>query len=434
MVSIIQVMYGSLIGVIAILFTSFLPEKFERMGSTLVSLAAYAVLFYLVVGDRSVSGLIGVTALVIGLASAIASWDIVEKDENKVFHDALTFALSSSAYLVVTTTDLLRLFILWEFMSITVAVLTAFHKKKESVEASLKYIMMCGTGSLLALAGIALVYLETGYTSFEFLNRASMLPKILLITGFGIEAAAFPLHFWLPDAHMAAPSTASAILSGITIETAAVVISRVASTEPLIQEILVVSALIGMFVGNISAYMQDDIKRLLAYSSVANVSYILLGLNIGNELAYRFSVVHIMAHGFLKASLFILSGLFIALYGTRKLSELVGVLSNTYIEKFVIVAAGLGLTGVPPFLTFWSEAFTLAGVFLANNVVAVIFAVAVLLSFGYYFKMFYSLSIRKPNREIKASKVSIVFASVLLVVLAILAGLIPSLIISYFNL
>ena len=235
MMSVIQVMYGSLIGVIAILFTSFLPEKFERIGSTLVSLAAYAVLFYLVVGDRSVSGLIGVTTLVIGLASTIASWDIVEKEENKVFHDALTFALASSAYLVVTTTDLLRLFILWEFMSITVAVLTAFHKKKESVEASLKYIMMCGTGSLLALAGIALVYLETGYTSFEFLNRASMLPKILLITGFGIEAAAFPLHFWLPDAHMAAPSTASAILSGITIETAAVVISRVASTEPLIQ-------------------------------------------------------------------------------------------------------------------------------------------------------------------------------------------------------
>lgn len=427
------VLYWVLIGIIAILFTSFLPERFERIGSTVTSLAFYTILFYLVVGDRSIYGLIGATALVIGMASTMASWDIIGEEENKVFHDALMYALSSSAYLVVATTDLLRLFILWEFMSVSVAVLTAFHKKRESLEASLKYIMMCGTGTLLALTGVALVYFETGYTSFESLNRASTLSKALLVTGFGVEAAAFPLHFWLPDAHMTAPSTASAVLSGITIEAAAVVVSKIASSDPLIQEVLVVSALLGMLVGNISAYMQDDIKRLLAYSSVANVSYVLLGLNIGNSLAYRFSILHIMAHGLLKASLFILSGLFIALYGTRKLSELVGVLSNTYLEKFTVVAAGLGLTGVPPFLTFWSEAFTLAGVFTANSLVAVIFATAILVSFGYYFRMFYTLSIRKPSREVKAGKASIVLASVLLVVLAILAGLLPDLILSYFN-
>lgn len=435
MSGIVFFMYTTLVGIIAVLSTALIRGKWGRLASTLASLLVYAVLLVIVLQDKSLNGLVGLTSLVIGLASTVSSLDLIGAEENKQFHDALILALTSASYLVVSTKDLLRLFVLWEFMSIAVAVLAAYHRRRESVEASLKYIVMCGTGSLLALAGIAILYMETGYTSYEFLKRASILPKALIVAGFGVEAAVFPLHFWLPDAHMAAPSTASALLSGVTIETAAVIISRAAVKEPTLQSLLVFCALAGMFVGNLSAYVQDDIKRILAYSSVANVSYVIFGLNIGSPLAYRYSILHIVAHGFLKASFFIFAGILLAVYGTRSLKSLQGVLSDTYVGKFIVVAAGMGLTGVPPFLTFWSEAFTVIGVFAVNPVLALLFGTAIISSFGYYFNAFYTLSHRREKalNSGKRTCVRALAASLFLIALSVLLGLRPELVLGYFN-
>lgn len=425
-------------GSIVILASHFVGEKFRNKTSTAVLILVLLALTVMFLRARNPAGLIGLTSALIGVASAVASTKLVKERDKKPFHDALLLILVASSFLVAQSNDLVRLFIYWETMSISITVLTAFHWEKESIEASLKYIMMCGAGSLIALAGIALALIETGNASMQ-LSGASLLAKALMVVGFGVEAAVFPLHFWLPDVHMAAPSTVSAILSGISIETAAYVISRIAFTDPALRYVLMISALFGMFVGNLSAYMQDDIKRLLAYSSVANVSYIILGLNSASSMARTYSMLHIFAHGMLKAALFILAGLFLAVWGTRSLKELSGKLSGTFFLKFTVVAASMGLTGIPPFLTFWSEAFTLMGISVTGSfglAAAVLLAAAILLSFGYYFKLFYRLVVGSGEEKPKldADAWCAVAAAGLLLLSCIIFGLYPGSLIRYFNL
>ncbi|MEM1619418.1 MAG: proton-conducting transporter membrane subunit [Fervidicoccaceae archaeon] len=439
-------------GVTAIASTGLLGEARSRSISTYLLTAWTGLLLLIFVGARSPAGFIGATSAAIGLAAALSSSCII-RERGKFLHDAVLLALVASAYLVAQSRDLIRLFVYWELMSVSILVLTVFHWHRENLESALKYVMMCGVGSLLALVGIGMTVAEAGSTSIEAVARASPLAKALMAVGFGVEAAIFPLHFWLPDVHMAAPSTASALLSGIAIETGAYVAASVALLDAHVAKAFALAALIGAFIGNLAAIRQDDMKRMLAYSSVAHVSYIVLGLVAGAALAKTYAQLHIMAHGLLKGAAFLLSGLFIALWGTRSLSVLAGKLERTIALKFSIVALGLGLTGVPPFLTFWSEAFTFIGLVTTNffaATMAVGMAIAILISAAFYFRLFYSLSVGKgpvlhdgsgesggnseERPELGASETVALVAILALIIVAIALSAFPRTLIDYFNL
>lgn len=366
------------------------PERLNRVLSTAVSAFFMLLLLALSMATGGLSGYIGFVAFTIGLAAVLAAYDLVHED--KPLHDALTLALAGALPPLIGTTDLLRVFAAWELMSISVLLLVAFHREKESAEAALKYFMLCGAGTAVALAGIALAVLETGSTRIESISEASLFARALIAAGFATEAAVFPLHFWLPDAHMVAPSTSSAMLSGIAIEVAAILVYRLVGWDPVISHVFLYFSIVGAFIGNLSALAQDDIKRMLAYSSVANVSYIVMGLCSGETLARTYALVHVAAHGFLKASLFIVSGILLAQYGTRSLSHLTSTLSRDNLLKLVVIASTLGLTGAPPLLPFWSELFVAIGMLGVSPALPILFACAVILSFGYYFRLMQALS------------------------------------------
>ncbi|MEM3892964.1 MAG: proton-conducting transporter membrane subunit [Thermofilum sp.] len=366
------------------------PEKLNRPLSTAASALFMLALLALSISAGELPGYVGFVSFAIGLAAVLAGYDLVYED--KPLHDALTLALASSLPILAGTEDLIKAFAAWELMSVSVLLLVAFHREKESAEAALKYLMLCGAGTAVALAGIALVVLETGSTRVDSVFQASLLARMLLAAGFATEAAVFPLHFWLPDAHMVAPSTASAMLSGVVIEAAAILVYRLAGWDPVVSRIFLYLSVAGAFVGNLSALAQDDIKRMLAYSSVANVSYIVMGLCSGDGLARTYALLHVAAHGYLKASLFIVSGILLAQHGTRSLSRLTGALSGDNLLKLTVIASALGLTGAPPLLPFWSELFIAVGVLSVSPALPVLFALAVILSFGYYFRLLQSLS------------------------------------------
>ncbi len=397
----VTVLVGTLIGMLATTASALLGKEKCRPLATAFSVATAALLLAALYPYATPAALVGVTAYLVALAALLTAPSYLGPEENLAFHDALLLALAAASYLVAAADNLLRLFVLWEAMSISVAVITIYEKRRESVEAALKYIMLCGSGSILALLGIALAYAETGSLAIGSLPAASQLSRALMAVGFGVEAAVFPLYLWLPDAHMAAPSTGSAMLSGIVIEAAAYVVYRVVASAPGLREAMLAAALLGAFAGNLAAYRQDDLKRLLAYSSVSNVNYILLGFMAGG-VAWGYALLHILAHGLLKAAFFLLSGVLLVSFGTRSLKELRGALSGTWLGKFTAVAAAMGLTGVPPFLTFWSEAFMVAGVYMYQQLLAILFAAAILTSFGYYFRVFYDLCRPAPGGERRA--------------------------------
>jgi formate hydrogenlyase subunit 3/multisubunit Na+/H+ antiporter MnhD subunit len=225
-------------------------------------------------------------------------------------------------------TDFLILYLFYELMSIPSYALVVFRRHEwMAIEAGMKYIVMGAVGSAFAFFGISLVYFQAGTITFNYLIGMIGTTPILqaallfLIIGFGVKAAIVPLHTWLPDAHSAAPSGISAMLSGIVIGAGFFTMLRsllvFTGTGLAVGELLIIIALLTMSVGNLMAFSQlwhkqSDLKRILAYSSVAQMGYIILGIGVG--LAYGIRVgfegglFHIMTHAFMKGLAFLCAG------------------------------------------------------------------------------------------------------------------------------
>ncbi len=270
--------------------------------------------------------------------------------------------------------DLFTLYVLFEVMSVASFVLVAFEREEwEPVEAGVKYLVISTTGSLLALLGIAVIYTYTasldlsaiGTLLLERVGGPQMLAvTAMIIVGFGVKAAIVPMHTWLPDAHSAAPSGISAMLSGIVIEAGLIAMLKVLIAISAIEMgmLLAILALITMFVGNLVALRQTDLKRMFAYSSVAQMGYIFMG--VGLALGYpasaafsgmRGALYHILNHGILKGGAFLCAGAFLFLLDTRDMRKLSGIGRRFPIVAICFIIFTLGLAGTPPFNGYVSK-------------------------------------------------------------------------------
>jgi len=266
----------------------------------------------------------------------------------------------------------------------------------------------------------------------------------LIFMGFGVEAAIAPLHMWLPDAHPAAPSPMSALLSGIIIEVGSFAFIRLLggililpSYVAMAQPILAITAVATMFIGNLSALQQDDLKRLLAYSSIAQVGYILLGIATLTAAGFSASVFHIWNHALLKGLLFLLAGIVTFQIGTRSLSEMAGLGRKSPILAALFSFGALAMTGVPPFGLFWSEFLIVLSNLAVGSLIlsgaVVLMLVNLLISIGYYFRVIRTIAFAKPSSKLEAAEgsmripVLLLIPCVILVGLSLITGLYPNL-------
>jgi multicomponent Na+:H+ antiporter subunit D len=390
-------------------------------------------------------------ALLLSILISLYSIAYLSKEGSSALFQSLILLLYLGIYAVTVAGDLLTFFIGWEAMSVAAYGLVAFHKHSwEAIEATVKYLLMSGIGSLTALYGIALVYGLTGTLNIEaftkiFVNQTppGLWAVVLIFSGFGVEAAVAPLHMWLPDAHPAAPSPMSALLSGIIIEMGSFAFIRllggiltIPSYAVLAQPILVVAAVATMFIGNLSALQQDDLKRLLAYSSIAQVGYILLGIAALTADGFSASVFHIWNHALLKATLFLLSGVVTFLIGTRSLTDMAGLGRKSPILATLFGISALAMTGVPPFGLFWSEFLIILSNLevgsLILNAGVVLMLVNLLISIAYYFRIIRVIAFAKPSSAMNGDKgvripITMLAPCVILVGLSLITGLDPNL-------
>jgi multicomponent Na+:H+ antiporter subunit D len=266
---------------------------------------------------------------------------------------------------------------------------------------------------------------------------------LLIFIGFGVEAAVAPLHMWLPDAHPAAPSPMSALLSGIIIEVGSFAFIRLLggilslpSYSILAQPLLAAAAVVTMFIGNLSAFQQDDLKRLLAYSSIAQVGYILLGIATLTPSGFSASVFHIWNHALLKGLLFLLAGIVTFQIGTRSLKEMSGLGGKSPILAVLFSLSALAMTGVPPFGLFWSEFLivlsnlAVGSLFLTTAVILML--VNLLISIAYYFRIIRTIVFSNPSETLKNSdlgdiRLLLIIPCVVLIALSLITGLYPNL-------
>jgi proton-translocating NADH-quinone oxidoreductase chain N len=402
------------------------------------------------------------TAFVIGITVSVYSWRFLSEEDNAGPFFALLVLLLTSVVGVVSSGDFLTLFLFWEGMSISAYGLVAFHKEtmQISLEASLKYIFLAGTGSLLALYGISLVYSTTG--SIVLTNLGSLLignPTVgllaltMIMLGFGVEAAIFPLHTWLPDVYSAAPVPVSAFISGIVTETGVFVLLKVIqplSTTSLstnvdaflrltsnqeIPAILAVLATLTMLAGNLGGLVQTNLKRILSFSSIAQMGYIIAALSTFSFLGLTAVAFMIWNHGIVKSGFFMMTGLKGKSYEDSELDKLQGAGRKNKTLGILFSSSSLAMVGSPPFGMFWSELFIVEALLAASTEIfialAVIVVVNIFLSLGYYLRIINKVVLNGPlgnNVEDTAKErvsLGLLIPPIGLIALSLFTGLFP---------
>jgi NADH-quinone oxidoreductase subunit L/multicomponent Na+:H+ antiporter subunit D len=316
-------------------------------------------------------------------------------DEHSQTRYFAAFAMSLSAAVgVAFASNLLVLFVFYEVLTVATYPLVAHDETEEARTAGRKYIAYTFGGGVAVLAGTVLVYWLTGSIAFtpggiEGLARAD--PALaraaftILIAGFGVKAGLMPLHSWLPDA-MVAPTPVSGLLHAV-----AVVKSGVFGVSRVVLDVygpgtmadlglglpLAVVATVTLLAASVIAMRKDHLKQRLAYSTVSQLSYIVLGLAILSPDAIRGGLLHIPAHAFMKLTLFFCAGIIHVETHTDHISEMAGIGKRMPVTMGAFAVAAAGMAGIPLVAGFVSKFYLLVGAVSAGGTV---FAVALLLS------------------------------------------------------
>ncbi len=394
----------------------------------------------------------------LGLAATVYSIGYMEKDTGLPLYYTLLLAMIAGLVGVAFAGDLFTLYVFWELMSVSSFVLVAFRKETwEPIEAGLKYLIMSAAASATLLFGLGLLYGLTGTLNFEALasspptaNAWLFIASIFILVGFGVKAAIVPLHTWLPDAHSAAPTPISALLSGIVIETGVYALLRTYFTAFLsIQTqwfgILAVLSILTMTVGNLMALLQTDVKRLLAYSSIAQVGYMLVGLAVGTqaglsvglpsalpagvETALTGTILHIINHALMKGVAFMCAGAIILRLESRNLGDMAGIARKMPITATLFAVSLFALVGMPPLNGFISELTLFTSTVQANvGWLGVAILLNSVLSAGYYLRVLRTLiqpSMSEAVSKAKEAPAVMLIPLVLMVALIVLFGIYP---------
>ena len=385
----------------------------------------------------------------LGVAVAIYSAVYVESSNRTPFYYTLILTLICGMVGIVFAGDLLTLFVFWELMSISSYALVAFYREEgTSIEAGFKFLIMSVAGSATALFGISLLYGLTGTLNFvtlttAFTGTASVwvyIAALFVFLGFGVKAAVFPLHTWLPDAYTAAPAPVSAILAGIVIGPGIFAVAKLFFTAFLsIQNVwaplLAVLSIVTMLVGNITALMQTDLKRMLAYSSIGQVGYMLIGIAVGTQMGLTGTFLQFFNHALMKGSAFLCAGAIIYRLGTREISDMQGVGRKMPLTAAAMVISVVALIGLPPLNGFPGE-LTLFSSAVQENMtwLGVALIINSVISSGFYLRIVYTMV--QPVASEKIGKIQEAPALMLipifaLVVLIVMFGIWPDFLVNF---
>ena len=377
--------------------------------------------------------IIALVGFLLWLAVSIYSISYIKTDLVRYF--SLLLILLGAVQGTVLAKDLINFYVFLEMTTVTTYFLIIHKRSTVALQAGYKYILMNLIGAFLILLSIILVYVDTGnYGVTGFVESNSLVPPILFLVGCFIKAGAVPLHTWLPDAHPAAPSPVSAFLSGIVIKIGAYGIIRFIFPilnsdlyvnnfkEPLSTLIIYISVA-SMLIGVLLALAQTDIKRLLAYHSVSQIGYILLGIGLGTELGLAGGLYHMVNHAIFKGLLFLCMGAVIYSTGTRKLDNLGGLWKRMPITTSTCIIAALAISGIPPFNGFASKTVLAEAVANYNFVLKFVMMVTAALTFASFLKLIGYTFFGEPKKQLITVKEVPLLMQLPMIALAILCVL-----------
>ncbi len=382
-----------------------------------------------------------VTVNLVAFFITIYSLNYMEKYTDKPKFFTLFFLMLTGMNGIIVTGDLFNLFVFLEIASIASYALVAFGTEAEELEASFKYAVMGSVASSFIFVGIAFLY---GFTST--LNMADMarvlslkssawvIPfvTVLFLMGFGLKSALVPFHAWLPDAHPSAPASISAMLSGILIKTLGVyamvrIFFNIIGVTNTFLSVLMFLGGLSMIVAVILALSQWDLKRLLAYHSISQIGYIVLGIGIGTPLGILGGLFHLFNHSVFKSLLFLNSGALDYSTGTRDLREMSGLKEKMPTTANTNLIASMSIAGIPPFNGFFSKLIIILAClqkgYFGYALAAVVGSILTLASFMKVQKFAFSGKLNEKYRNIKDVPWAMKFSLISLAAICVLGGL-----------
>jgi proton-translocating NADH-quinone oxidoreductase chain N len=310
--------------------------------------------------------------LAITLLISIASIYYMRDNKNFNTYFGLLLLATFGMMLISFAVDLIALFLAWELMNIPTYVLTGIQKDDPtSNEAALKFFILSALSSALIIYAISLVFGITGTTNIYAVAAAlsTALPKMdplallammLFVAGFGMKIAAVPFHMWIPDAYEGAPMTIGAFLAAGTKNGGFAAVFRVFAVALIALRLdwsgtFAIIAILTMTLGNVAALLQKNFTRLLAYSSIAQAGYILIGLAAASPLGVTGALFHVLNHGVMKTAAFIAAAAVYSRLSTTNLDSYSGLGRRMPLTAFTLSISLFALAGVPPLSGFMSK-------------------------------------------------------------------------------
>ena len=304
----------------------------------------------------------------------------VDADKQAWFYSMYLLCLTGLLGITITG-DAFNIFVFMEISALSTYVLIALGKDRRALVAAYQYLIMGTIGATFYVVGVGLLYLVTG--SLNILDIAQRLgPAVaessrpvlaalaFLTVGISLKLALFPLHVWLPNAYAYAPSFASAFLAATATKVAVYVLLRLffsvfgvaISFKSLpISEVMLALSVAAMFIASLLAIFEQNVKRMLAYSSLGQIGYITLGISLANEAGLTGGIVHLFNHAVMKAALFLVLGAVLFRIGSVRLADLAGIGRQMPLTMGAFVVAGLAIIGAPGTAGFISKWYLAVG-------------------------------------------------------------------------
>jgi len=348
----------------------------------------------------------------LGASSVLASWSEIRRSVG-FFHLNLMWILAGIVSVFITI-DLFAFYFAWELMLVPMYFLIAVWGHERRVYAAIKFFLFTQLSGLLMLVAILALYFRhgqaTGVYTFDFPQLlgtpTDAIPAAWMMLGFFIAFAVklpmFPLHSWLPDAHTEAPTAASSILAGLLLKTGGYGMLRF--VLPLFPDasrdfapLAMILGVIGILYGAILAYGQSDLKRLVAYTSVSHLGFVLLGIFVSNQLALQGAVMTMLCHGISTGALFFIVGALQERMHTREIDRMGGLWSTVPVLSGAALFFALASLGLPGLGDFVGEFLVLLGAYPVHLGLTVSATIGVLAATFYALQMVQG-AFHGPNR------------------------------------
>ena len=327
-----------------------------------------------VLADDMFGSFFAITLLIVSIMVTASSWNYMKNRTNPAAYYSLILLSSIGMILIAYSTDLVMLLVAWELMSIPTYALAAFSKRDPiSNEAAIKYFLFGALSSAILVVAIGLLYGVTGTTNIgqsivslvnvqQDLYPITLLAVALFIAGFGFKMGLVPFHMWLPDAYEGAPTTIGALLAAGTKKAGFAAAIRVIIMAIFVLHLdwsmtLAIIAIFTMTIGNLGALVQKSVPRILAYSSIAQAGYIMIGLALApySDQALGGSLFHILNHAVMKSAAFIAVAAVAISLTSYSLEKYRGLAKRMPLTAIALSISLLALAGVPPLNGFWSK-------------------------------------------------------------------------------